>query len=129
MPSDSKHLRFLADMGVAMRVVEHLRAQGHDVVHLRDEGLQRLADKDIFAKAIAEARIVITFDLDFGEIAAATRSDCVSIVLFRLPHASTSYVIQRLTAALTAAGEDLPFGIIVTVEANRIRIRHLPIGQ
>jgi len=129
MPSDSKPMRFLADMGVAMGVVEYLRAQGHDVVHLRDEGLQRLPDKDIFTKAIAEARIVITFDLDFGEIAAAAGINCVSVVLFRLPHASTPYVIQRMTAALNATRDELPFGIIVTVEANRIRIRHLPIGK
>ena len=29
-------MRFLADMGVAMRVVEWLRSQGHDAVHLRE---------------------------------------------------------------------------------------------
>jgi predicted nuclease of predicted toxin-antitoxin system len=33
-------MRFLADMGVSMRVVEALRSSGHDAIHLRDEGLQ-----------------------------------------------------------------------------------------
>jgi predicted nuclease of predicted toxin-antitoxin system len=63
-------VRFLADMGVDQRVVAWLRAAGHDAVHLRDEGLQRLPDEGVFEKAIAEGRIVLTFDLDFGEIAA-----------------------------------------------------------
>ena len=35
-------MRFLADMGVSPRVVDWLRAQGHDARHLREEGLQRL---------------------------------------------------------------------------------------
>ena len=63
-------MRFLADVGVDQRVVDWLREQGHEVAHLRDEGLHRMADEDVFAKAIAEDRIILTFDLDFGEIAA-----------------------------------------------------------
>jgi predicted nuclease of predicted toxin-antitoxin system len=63
-------MRFLADMGVARRIVEWLRAEGHDAVHLREEGLQRLPNGEIFEKAISEGRIVLTFDLDFGEIIA-----------------------------------------------------------
>jgi predicted nuclease of predicted toxin-antitoxin system len=35
-------MRFLADMGVSMRVVEWLRSSGHDAIHLRDEELQQL---------------------------------------------------------------------------------------
>jgi len=33
-----RDMRFLADMGVSLRLVQWLREQGHDVVHLRDEG-------------------------------------------------------------------------------------------
>ncbi len=45
-------MRFLADMGVSMRVVELLRSSGHEAIHLRDEGLQRLPNGEIFQKAI-----------------------------------------------------------------------------
>ena len=57
-------MRFLADMGVAVPIVEELRRQGHDALHLRDEGLQRSPDQQILDKAIAEDRILLTFDLD-----------------------------------------------------------------
>jgi predicted nuclease of predicted toxin-antitoxin system len=63
-------MRFLADMGVDIRVVQWLRTQGHDAIHLREQGLQRMPDGDIFAKARTEQRILLTFDLDFGEILA-----------------------------------------------------------
>ena len=38
------------------------RAAGHDTVHLREKGLQRLPNGDIFQKGFAEQRIVRTFD-------------------------------------------------------------------
>ncbi|MFV2067544.1 MAG: DUF5615 family PIN-like protein, partial [Pirellulales bacterium] len=63
-------MQFLVDACVDVRVGEWLRSQGHDATHLRDEGLQRLPNGDIFVKAIAEQRVIVTFDLDFSEIAA-----------------------------------------------------------
>ena len=59
MPEESA-LRFLADMGISSRVASWLRDRGYDVAHLRDEGLQRLPDRDIFKKAAAEGRTVIS---------------------------------------------------------------------
>ena len=61
------YLRFLADMEVSQSVVEWLRAEGHDAVHLREEGLHRLPDSEVSGKALEEKRVVITFDLGFGE--------------------------------------------------------------
>jgi hypothetical protein len=45
-------------MGVAIRIVDWLRTQGHDAKHLRDEGLQRTADRDVFRPAIRGRRRV-----------------------------------------------------------------------
>jgi len=75
-------MKFLADMGVSLRIVDWLRSQGHDVKHLRDENLQKLPDKDIFSKGAAEERVVLTFDLDFGEIAAFSKTTNVCTIIF-----------------------------------------------
>ena len=75
-------MRFLADMGVSSKVVERLRQAGHDAIHLRDEGLQRLPNGEIFSRAATENRVVITFDLDFGEIAAACKIIKCSVIIF-----------------------------------------------
>ncbi len=61
-------MRFLVDACVDIRVAEWLRNQGHDAVHLREQKLQRTPDAEIFRRAVAEDRCVLTFDLDFGEI-------------------------------------------------------------
>ena len=122
-------MRFLADMGVDVRVVEWLRGQGHDAVHLREEGLHRAPDEQVFAKAFAEARIILTFDLDFGDLAALTGGQPGRVVLFRLDNARTAHVIDRLASVLAASGDALARPVIVIVEDSRHRIRYLPIGE
>ena len=119
-------MRFLADMGVSVRVVEWLRSQGHDVCHLREEGLQRLPDAEVFSKAACEQRVLLTFDLDFGEIIALSGGRSVSVVLFRLRNTRTPHLIARLDAVLRACGTALETGAIVIVEDGRHRVRHLP---
>ena len=122
-------MRFLADMGVDVRVVEWLRGAGHDAVHLRDEGLHRAPDEQIFAKALTEDRIVLTFDLDFGDLAAFTRDRPGRVVLFRLENARTPHVIDRLSAVLETSPDVFQRPAIVIIEETRHRVRYLPIGD
>jgi predicted nuclease of predicted toxin-antitoxin system len=122
-------MRFLADMGVDIRVVRWLRDCGHDAVHLRDEGLHRLPNGDIFGKAISEGRIILTFDLDFGEIAAACRERPAQVIVFRLRNTRASHVINRLAVVLAASTAVLGRGVVISVEESRHRIRYLPIGS
>jgi predicted nuclease of predicted toxin-antitoxin system len=95
---------------------------------LRERGLHRLPDADIFAKAIAEQRIILTFDLDFGEILALSAGAVVSVVLFGHNNTPTSFFQQRLAAVLTADASALQRGAIIVVEDGRHRVRELPIG-
>lgn len=121
-------MRFLADMGVSMRVMAWLRAAGHDALHLREQGLLRLPNGQIFAKAHQEQRVVLTFDLDFGEILAASAGQIVSVALFRLRNTRTDHVIARLQHVLSESSHELERGAIVLVEDGRHRVRKLPIG-
>lgn len=122
-------MRFLADMGVSRQTVVWLRTHGHDAVHLRDEGLHCLPNGEIFEKAANENRIVITFDLDFGELLAGSERRILSVILFRLRNTRTEFVIQRLAEVLKQSSGDLSQGAIVIVEDGRHRVRNLPIGS
>ena len=122
-------MRFLADMGVSQGVAAWLRERGHDVVHLRDEGLQRLPNGEIFAKAVGEQRVILTFDLDFGEIVALCGGEIASVVLFRLNNTTTPFMIQRLGVVLPQVRKALQDGAIVVVQDGRHRIRRLPLGS
>jgi len=120
-------MRFLADMGLSMTVVEWLRSLGHDIVHLRDEGLQRLPNGVIFKKVIAEKRIVITFDLDFSEIAAQAGESITSVIIFRLKNTRSTNVIDRLEKGLPETESSLQDGAIIMIENALYRSRHFPI--
>jgi predicted nuclease of predicted toxin-antitoxin system len=122
-------MRFLADMGVDIRVVQWLRQNGHDAKHLRDEGLHRIPNGEIFVKAIAENRVIVTFDLDFGEIVALSLAQKASVILFRLHNTRTSHLIKRLATVLADTAEALEQGAVVVVEESRHRIRYLPLGR
>jgi predicted nuclease of predicted toxin-antitoxin system len=70
-------------MGVSMTVVRNLREAGYEAIHLRDEGLQRLPDPEIVEKARQEELIILTFDLDFGDLLAASSDPLPSVIIFR----------------------------------------------
>lgn len=121
-------MRFLADMGVSLLTVAALRAAGHDATHLREEGLHRMADADIFAKARQEARVVLTFDLDFSGIAAQAGTALPSVVIFRVHDARSSAVNPKLFRVIAEIAPALEAGAIVTVEDAGFRVRRLPLN-
>ena len=122
-------MRFLCDMGISRKVSQWLRLQGHESAHLGEEGLARLPNGQIFAKAKLENRIVLTFDLDFGEITALAGDSTTSVVVFRVRNTRADHVIDRLSATLAIATQPLEAGAIVTVEETRVRIRELPVRK
>jgi predicted nuclease of predicted toxin-antitoxin system len=120
-------MKFLADMGISMSTVQALRDAGHDAVHLREQGLQRLADPEILDKARQEGRVVLTFDLDFGELLAAGLHESPSVVIFRLRNATPPSVPPKLLDVVEKESNDLGQGAVVIVQDGRYRLRRLPI--
>ncbi len=116
-------MRFLADMGVSRRVVNWLNEQGHEAAHLLERGLQSLTDEEVFGIAISEGRVVLTFDLDFGEIVAHQQGRNHGVILFRLNDTTTPFLIKRLRSVLADAADALNDGAIVVVEDSRHRTR------
>ena len=122
-------MRFLADMGVSQRLVAWLCEHGHNAIHLRDQGLHRLPNGDIFTKAAQEQRVILTWDLDFAEILALSGPHTVSAVIFRLMNTRSTNVIRRLERVLAESAQDLEAGAIISVEESRHRVRLLPLGR
>ncbi len=71
-------------MGIARDTVEFLNQTGHDAVHLYERALTRLSDWEIIEIARNEMRIVLTNDLDFGDLMAAGKDALPSVIVFRL---------------------------------------------
>lgn len=114
-------------MGIALSTVQALRRHGHDASHLSEEGLERLPDSAILAKAAQEGRVVITCDLDFADLLALGAHTLPSVILLRLANQTPIAVIPKLLQVLAECDRSLVAGAIVTVEEARYRVRHLPI--
>ena len=120
-------MRFLADMGLARSTTNYLRSQGHDALHLRDQGLQRLSDEGIVAKARAEERVILTHDLDFGRIVALSGVRVPSVITFRLSDMRPPEVNHYLDEILMRFAIQLQRGALISVSDRGIRVRVLPI--
>jgi predicted nuclease of predicted toxin-antitoxin system len=121
-------VRFLVDMNLSPAIADGLRSLRFDAVHVRDVGLARASDEEIFRFAAGERRTIVTADLDFADIVAASGIDVVSVILLRLRNTSPSRGLARLEAVLSLVAEPLATGAIVIVSEDRIRIRSLPIA-
>lgn len=77
-------MKFLADMGISPRGVAFPRSLGVEAIHVHEPGLERLPDAQIVEMARPEGTIVLTHDLDSGELLALTGADLPSVVIFRL---------------------------------------------
>ena len=122
-------MRFLADAGISPRTVEFLREIGHDVVHVRDLSMQRAGDEVVADRARVESRVVLTFDLDFGEVLAVGILDRPSVVIFRLADERPESVNAHLEPVLAERVVELESGALILVEDGRYRVRKLPIRR
>jgi predicted nuclease of predicted toxin-antitoxin system len=89
-------VRLLADMGISMATVRALREAGEEVVHLREQGLHTMPDDQIMAKGVREQRAILTCDLDFGDLLAASGGSVPSVILIRTRNQTPKAVTPRL---------------------------------
>jgi len=117
-------MRWLCNENIPRVLVEALRQRRHDVVWIR-EASPGIADIDVLALAVRERRICLTFDKDFGELAARTPlpADCGVLLLrvsMRASTASATEIVSAIDSRTDWAGHFTVF------EPGRIRMRLLP---
>jgi predicted nuclease of predicted toxin-antitoxin system len=117
-------VRLLLDECVDARIAGPLRSLGHDVVLV--QAIDPSADdRAVLAIATRQERVLVTTDLDFGELLVRTGLRGRGVVLLRLEGAPPEQAAARVGAALAAHGADLP-GHLLVVDRHRDRLRRLP---
>jgi predicted nuclease of predicted toxin-antitoxin system len=78
---------------------------------------------------LAEDRVVVSADTDFGMILAAQEAERPSFILFRDPNllVATDYV-ALLLSALPALAPELVNGCVAVFRQGRLRVRKLPLS-
>lgn len=122
-------MKFLVDNALSPALAQGLRDAGHDAAHVRDYAMQASPDPDIFDRAAAEDRILVSADTDFGTLLAMRQAAKPSVILMRRLPGSPLLQLPILRQVLPQVAEDLEAGCIVVIAEDRVRVRRLPFGR
>ena len=120
-------MKLLVDMNLSPRWINTLAAAGIESAHWSTLGARNALDTEIMAYAAASDYVVLTHDLDFGAILAATQGEKPSVVQIRAEDVSPDVIGASVVSALRQMADELEAGALVTVDPNRTRLRVLPL--
>lgn len=122
-------MKFLLDMNLSPLWVETLASSGIQSVHWSTVGDHGAPDSEIMAYASFHGFFVLTHDLDFSAILAATFESRPSVVQIRSANVSPAAIGPQVVAAILQSEDELADGALVTVEPSRFRLRVLPLKK
>lgn len=122
-------MKLLVDMNLSPRWVVALADAGIEAVHWSMLGAMNAPDPEIMAYATDNDYVVLTHDLDFGAILAATHGEKPSVVQIRAEDVSPDVIGAQVVAALRQMASELEEGALLTVDPNRTRLRVLPLHR
>lgn len=120
-------MRLLIDMNLSPRWVDMFRLAGLESVHWSSIGAAHAPDQEIMAFAREKDFVVLTHDLDFGAILAATQGAKPSVVQIRADDVTPEAMGQPVVRALNQMGRELEEGALLTIDPIRARLRVLPL--
>jgi predicted nuclease of predicted toxin-antitoxin system len=120
-------MKILVDMNLSPRWVDLLTNAGMKAAHWSTLGPANAPDVVIMAFARANDYVVLTHDLDFSAILAATHGDKPSVVQIRADDVSPDVIGKLVTDALSQMADELDQGALLTIDPRRTRLRVLPL--
>lgn len=120
-------LAVLVDMNLSPRWIQTLRIGGFTASHWSDLGPVTAPDTYQMAHARMHELVVLTNDLDFGAILAATGGDKPSVVQIRATDTRPEAIARVVVAALHQFTPELQAGALLTLDTRRTRVRLLPL--
>jgi predicted nuclease of predicted toxin-antitoxin system len=120
-------VKLLVDMNLSPHWVDRLNAAGLPAVHWSGIGRMDAPDVEIMAYAAKYDYVVLTHDLDFSAMLAATQGTKPSVVQIRSDNLSPAAIGEPLIAALQQMTPELAAGALLTVDPGRTRVNLLPL--
>jgi predicted nuclease of predicted toxin-antitoxin system len=120
-------MRLIVDMNLSPRWAGLLVNSGIEAAHWSELGANNAPDSEIMTYASVNDYVVLTHDLDFSAILAATHGKKPSVVQIRADDVSPDAIGLQVIAALRQMASELENGALLTVDPNRTRMRLLPL--
>jgi predicted nuclease of predicted toxin-antitoxin system len=120
-------MKLLVDMNLSPKWIGLFGDAGWEAVHWSAVGQVTARDSEIMAYAAANQYVVVTHDLDFSAILAVTHGKKPSVIQIRSEDVSAEIIGKQTVAALRHMQAELEAGALLTIEADRTRLRMLPL--
>jgi len=114
-------------MNLSPRWCEALAQAGFDAAHWSALGPRDAPDTDVLAYAKDAGFVVLTHDLDFAAILAASRGTAPSVVQIRSANLASESLAPAVIRALRQMQDELASGALLSIEPHRMRLRVLPL--
>jgi len=122
-------VKLLVDMNLSPGWVDRLARHGFEAVHWSTIGAATAPDAEILKLANEHAFVLITNDLDFSAILAASGGASPSVVQIRSQDLLSDEVVSIVAKALDAHREDIERGALLSIDEAGTRVRVLPLRR
>jgi predicted nuclease of predicted toxin-antitoxin system len=122
-------MKFLIDMNLSPGWVGFLIEAGFEAVHWSAIGTGDARDSEVMRWAAEHDHVVLTSDLDFGAILAATRDRRPSVIQLRSDVPTPGVMGRTILSVVGQVREHLISGALVSVDVGRARLRLLPLSD
>jgi len=122
-------MRVVVDVNLAPAWADRLRTSEREAKHWSEIGALDATDSEILAWAVEHEAVVLTCDLDFGAILAASQAHAPSVVQIRARDVMPETMGERVLSVLVALESELDQGAIVSIDLDLARVRILPLGD
>jgi|TARA_B100000315_G_scaffold134483_1_gene123921 predicted nuclease of predicted toxin-antitoxin system len=120
-------MKLLIDMNLSPEWVSVFQEVDIEAVHWSAIGNPKASDHEIMKWAKINGYIILTHDLDFGSILAATNTNFPSVIQFRTQNISPIHAAQFVLSMIKKFEHHLEKGALITVDENKSRVRILPL--
>jgi predicted nuclease of predicted toxin-antitoxin system len=122
-------MKFLIDMNLSPGWRSILQFEGWDSIHWSNIGGVSAPDHEIMEWALINGRVVLTHDLDFGAMLAATQASGPSVAQVRTQDVRPQVLSPLLISVLRQYEKELDPGALLVLDEARSRVRLLPLAK
>jgi predicted nuclease of predicted toxin-antitoxin system len=114
-------------MNLSPRWTGIFESAGYSVTHWLDCGDPGALDSEILYFAKEHGFVLLTHDLDFGAMLAATSGTSPSVIQIRARNLNPDLIANEVIAAIDQVTNEIQAGALLIIQPGSVRVRVLPL--